>query len=49
MKRIGFDRFGNHNKDKNGEIIIPIMVKIIKKELDIPKEDSSTPVDKNVK
>ena len=35
----GFDHFGDHNKDKNGEIIFPLMVKIIKKELDIPKED----------
>ena len=33
----GFEYFGNHNKDKNGEIIVPITVKIIKKELDIPK------------
>ena len=44
----GFDYFGDHNKDKNGETIVPIMVKIIKKELDIPKEDSGTPVDMNV-
>ena len=44
----GFDYFGDHNKDKNGEIVIPIMVKIIKKELNIPKEDSSTPVDMGV-
>lgn len=41
----GFDYFGDHNKDKNGEIIVPIMVKIIKKELDIPQEDIGTPVD----
>ena len=38
----GCDYFGDHNKDKNGETIVPIMVKIIKKELDIPKEDSGT-------
>ena len=41
----GFNYFGDHNKDKNGEIIVPITVKIIKKELDIPKEVSGTPVD----
>ena len=41
----GFDYFGDHNKDKNGEIIVPIMVKIIKKELDIPKEDIGSPLD----
>ena len=34
----GFDYFGEHNQDKNGEITVPIMAKIIKKELDIPKE-----------
>ena len=45
----GSARFGDHNKGKNGEIIVPIMVNIIKKELDIPKEDSSTLVDKDVK
>ena len=45
----GFDYFGNHNKDKNGDIIVPIMVKIIKKELDIPKEESGPPVDMDVK
>ena len=44
----GFDYFGDHNKDKNGEIVIPIMVKIIKKELNIPKEDSDTPVGMDV-
>ena len=42
----GFDYFGAHNKDKNGEITVPITVRIIKKELDIPKEDGSgTPAD----
>ena len=41
----GYEYFCNHNKDKNGEITVPIMVKIIKKELDIPKEESDTPVD----
>ena len=35
----GFDHFGDHNKDKNGEVIIPMTVKIIKKELNIPKMD----------
>ena len=39
---------GDHNKDKNGEIIVPITVKIIKKELNIPKEVSGTPVDMDV-
>ena len=38
----GFDYFGEHNKDKNGEVKVPIMVKIIKKELNIPKKDSDT-------
>jgi len=33
----GFDYFGYHNMGKNGEVIVPIMVKIIKKELGIPK------------
>ena len=37
----GFDHFGNHNKDKNGEIHVPIMVKIIKKELDIPQKNQA--------
>ena len=41
----GVDFFGDHNKDMNGEIKIPIVFKIIKKELDIPKEDPGTPVD----
>ena len=40
----GFDHF-EHNKEENGEITVPIMVKIIKKELDIPKEASITLVD----
>ena len=35
----GFEFFGDHNRDKNGEITVPIMAKIIKKELNIPKED----------
>jgi len=35
----GFPAFGDHNMDKNGEFIVPMMVKIIKKELNIPKED----------
>ena len=30
--------FGDHNKDKNGEIVIPVLYKIIKKELDIPAD-----------
>ena len=33
----GFDYFGYHNMGKNGEVVVPIMVKIIKKELGIPK------------
>ena len=33
----GFNFFGLHNIGKNGEVIVPIMVKIIKKELGIPK------------
>ena len=41
----GFDNFGDHNKDKNGEITVPIMVKIIKKKLNIPKEEPGTSVD----
>ena len=28
--------FGDHNKDKNGEIVLPLPVKIEKKKLDIP-------------
>merc|ERR1719188_2871852 len=32
----GFHRFGKHNTNKDGEFNIPIMVKIIKKELNIP-------------
>merc|ERR1719323_1279260 len=35
----GLSYFGDHNKDKNGEITVPISVKIIKKELEIPKRD----------
>jgi len=35
----GYEYFGEHNKDKNGEITVPISVKIIKKELEIPKGD----------
>ena len=35
----GFELFGDHNQDKKGEIVVPIMVKIIKKKLNIPKED----------
>ena len=40
--------FGARNKDKNGEVIIPMTVKIIKKELNIPKEDSCFGVDMEV-
>ena len=29
----GYDYFGDHNKDKNGEVTIPISVEIFKKEL----------------
>ena len=32
----GFDYFGDHNKDKNGEIVMPIAPKITKLELGIP-------------
>ena len=35
----GFDHFGDHNRDKNGEIVIPIAVKIMRKELGIPAEN----------
>ena len=38
----GFEDFGDHNQDKNGEVTFPVMVKIIKKELNIPKKDSDT-------
>jgi len=34
----GCQYFGDHNKDKNGEIVIPVLYKIIKKELDIPTD-----------
>jgi len=44
----GYDYFGACNKDKNGEVIIPMTVKIIKKELNIPKEDSCFGVDMEV-
>ena len=44
----GFNFFGDHNMDKDGEVTVPIMVKIIKKELDIPKEESGTPQDTDV-
>ena len=45
----GYQYFGNHNKDKNGEIVIPVLFKIIKKELDIPTDISNeeTYEDKN--
>jgi len=42
------DYFGKHNDGKNGELNIPIMMKIIKKELIIPKEEPGTPVDMDV-
>ena len=32
----GMEYFGKHNKDKNGEIVLPVTVKIEKKKLDIP-------------
>ena len=32
----GMEYFGDHNKDKNGEIVLPLPVKIEKKKLDIP-------------
>ena len=31
----GMEYFGEHNKDKNGEIVLPVTVKIEKKKLDI--------------
>jgi len=34
----GHQYFGDHNRDKNGEIVIPVLYKIIKKELDIPTD-----------
>ena len=34
----GKDYFGDHNKDKNGEIVLPLSVKIEKKELDLPTD-----------
>jgi len=37
----GFEYFGDHNKDKNGEIHVPVMVKIIKKELDVPQKNQA--------
>ena len=45
---MGFEYFGDHNIDKNGEVVIPMMVKIIKKELNIPMKDSCTGVDMEV-
>ena len=44
----GVNYFGEHNEDKNGELNIPIMINIIKKELIIPKEEPGTPVDMDV-
>ena len=44
-----FENFGEHNTDKNGQVIIPMMVRIIKKELNIPKKDSGSGVDMEVK
>jgi len=44
-----FENFGEHNTDKNGQVIIPMMVRIIKKELNIPKKDSGSRVDMEVK
>jgi len=34
----GYPYFGYHNMDKNGEIVISVLFKIIKKELDIPTD-----------
>ena len=34
----GKEYFGDHNKDKNGEIVLPLSVKIEKKELDLPTD-----------
>ena len=36
----GCDYFGDHNRDKNGELVIPIAVKIMRKELGIPVQNS---------
>ena len=44
----GVNYFGEHNEQENGELNIPIMMKIIKKELIIPKEEPGTPVDMDV-
>ena len=44
----GYQFFGDHNRDKNGEITVPIMATIIKKELNIPKEDSCSGVDMEI-
>jgi len=41
LYNLGYECFGDHNKDKNGEIHVPIMVKIIKKELDIPQKNQA--------
>ena len=37
----GLDYFGDHNWDKNGELVIPIAVKIMRKELGIPAQNSA--------
>ena len=46
----GYKYFGVHNKDKNWEIVIPVLFKVIKKELDIPTDivkDEEMPEDQN--
>ena len=34
----GLDHFGDHNKDKHGEVTMPIAAKIMKLELGIPTD-----------
>ena len=43
----GFDHFGDHNMDENGEITVPIMVSI-KKELDIPQRNGTVAVEATI-
>ena len=32
----GKEYFGDHNKDKNGDVVLPLSIKIEKKELRLP-------------
>ena len=34
----GKEYFGNHNKDENGEIVLPLSVKIERKKLGLPTD-----------